>query len=149
MHYFFCSGGDWYGFHKKHIGTRYGELLFFHPVGCVGHIVHSSASVCETSTHYFLCLGGTSMDSTNCAPRHVTPNLCFCIWWVCRSHSAFQCVRGTKCQCTIFHSQVGTVRIAQNHVGTCYAELVFLNPVASMGHVVHSDVNALFFMLRW
>jgi hypothetical protein len=36
-------GWDRYGFHKKHAWTRYAELLFFHLVGSVGHVVLSGA----------------------------------------------------------------------------------------------------------
>jgi hypothetical protein len=37
-------GWDQYGFHKKCVGTRYAKLIFLHPVGCAGHVVHSVAS---------------------------------------------------------------------------------------------------------
>jgi hypothetical protein len=51
---------------------------------------------------------------------------------------------------------MGLVRIPHTKlIVTCYAELVFLNPGESAGHVVHSSVsgvqniNTLYFMLRW
>jgi hypothetical protein len=40
----------------------------------------------------------------------------------------------------------------KNPIGTHYVELVFLHPVGSVGHVVHSsvrNVDALFFVLGW
>jgi hypothetical protein len=35
---------DRYSFDKKHFRTRYVELLFLHPVGSAGHVVHFGAS---------------------------------------------------------------------------------------------------------
>jgi hypothetical protein len=37
-------GWDRYRFDKKCAGTCYDELVFFDPVGSVGHVVHSGAS---------------------------------------------------------------------------------------------------------
>jgi hypothetical protein len=41
---FFMLRWDPYGFDKKCIGTHYAELLFLHPVGFVGHVVHFGVS---------------------------------------------------------------------------------------------------------
>jgi hypothetical protein len=41
---FFMLGRDQYEFYKKRAGTRYAEVGFLYPLGCVGHVVHSGAS---------------------------------------------------------------------------------------------------------
>jgi hypothetical protein len=41
---FFMLGWDRYVYDKKRPRIRYTELLFLHPVGSVGHVVHSDAS---------------------------------------------------------------------------------------------------------
>jgi hypothetical protein len=50
--------------------------VFLHPGGSAGHVVCPG---CETSTHYFPCSGGPGLDPIKSTPRHITPNLCFCI----------------------------------------------------------------------
>jgi hypothetical protein len=68
-------------FHKKHVRTHYAELVFLHLVGFVGHVVHSAASGVRKIDALFFILRWTGMSSTKSTPGHVTPNLCFCIWW--------------------------------------------------------------------
>jgi hypothetical protein len=71
------------------------------------------------------------------------------------SHTAFRCVRSMECRRTIFHAQVGPYRFHKKHAETHYAELVFLRPMGSTGHVVHSgaseprNVDTVFVMLGW
>jgi hypothetical protein len=41
---FFMLLWDRYGFDNERARTRYAELLFLHPMGSMGHLVHSGAS---------------------------------------------------------------------------------------------------------
>jgi hypothetical protein len=69
-----------FGFHKKHIGTHYAELVFLHLVGYVGHVVNSSPSEAQNIDALFSCLGEPVVVSIKSTTGHVTPNLHFCIW---------------------------------------------------------------------
>jgi hypothetical protein len=44
-------------FNKKHTGTRYIEAVFLHPVGYVGHVLHSGASGRRNINTLFFMLG--------------------------------------------------------------------------------------------
>jgi hypothetical protein len=48
---------DRYVFDKKCVGTRYAELVFLHPVGFVGHVVHYGASGAQNINALFFMLG--------------------------------------------------------------------------------------------
>jgi hypothetical protein len=67
----------------------------------------------ETSMHYWSCLGGTGTVSTKSTMGHNTPNVCFCIRWICGSRCAHQCIKGMKCRSPNFDARVGLVWIPQ------------------------------------
>jgi hypothetical protein len=57
------------------------NLCVSHPVGSVGHIVHSGVFRVQNINTLFSCLGGAGTDLTKSTAGHVMPTLCFCIWW--------------------------------------------------------------------
>jgi hypothetical protein len=72
---------DRYRFDKKRTGAHYTELVFFHPMGSVGHVVDYSESESRNIDTLFSCSGRTSTYLTKSESGLVMPNLCFCIWW--------------------------------------------------------------------
>jgi hypothetical protein len=50
-------------------------------MGSAVHVVLSGASEARNVDILFLYSVGTNTDSTKNALGHITPNLCFCIWW--------------------------------------------------------------------
>jgi hypothetical protein len=72
---------DRYGFEKKRLRILYAKLVFSHPVGYTGNVVHYSASGVRNVDALFLCSGGTGTDSIKIVLGHVTLNFCFCILW--------------------------------------------------------------------
>jgi hypothetical protein len=56
MHYFSCLCGTGTESTKKRVGTRYAEPVFLHPLGFVGHVVHSRASGLQNVDALFFML---------------------------------------------------------------------------------------------
>jgi hypothetical protein len=67
--------------HNKCVRSHYTELVFFHSVGFVGHVVHSGGSGAQNIDALFSFLGGHGAVFTRSAMGHIVPNLCFCIQW--------------------------------------------------------------------
>jgi hypothetical protein len=98
------------------------------------------------STYYFSCSGGPGAVLITCV---------FASSGIGGSGSAFWCVRTVKHRRSIFVLGWDLYRFHKKHAGRPCAKLVFLYPVGSAGHVLHSaaskpcNIDALFFMLGW
>jgi hypothetical protein len=65
--------------HTKHTRTCYVEVVFWHPLRYVGHVVHSGASRVWNVEAQFFMLGRAWCGAYKKCPGQVTPNLYFCI----------------------------------------------------------------------
>jgi hypothetical protein len=122
--------------------TRYAELVFLYPMEFAGHIVHSGASRARNFDALFFMLDGPDAVSIRSALGHVTPKLCFCIWWYLRVTQNIPVHLGHETSTHYFLCSRGPGAVSiKSARGTHYAKLVFLYPMRSTGHAVHSGAS--------
>jgi hypothetical protein len=89
-------------------------------------------------TYYFSRSCGTGTDSIKAHQDTLCQTCVFASGGISGSLSAFWCVRSMKRRRTIFMIQWDQYGFDKEHTRTRYIDLVFLHPVGSAGHVMHS-----------
>jgi hypothetical protein len=142
------------GSHEKAHRACHAELLFLHPGGYAGHVVHSGAPEVRIFDSLFFKLEWAQCRSIK---KHIMTHHADLVFFasgaIGGSRSAFWCIRGMKCRRTIFHARVDLVRIPQKACqNTLRQTCVFASGWISRSHssfrcVRARNIDALFFML--
>jgi hypothetical protein len=94
---FFMLGWDRYKFDKKRTMIRYTKLVFLHPVGSAGHLVYSDAfGEQNIDTLFFMLLWAWCGFYKKRTGTRYDEIFVFASGGICKSHSTFRCVWGTK-----------------------------------------------------
>jgi hypothetical protein len=152
---FFMVGWVWDGFLTKRAGTRYPELVLFHPVECAScSAFRFVRSMKHLRTIFHARVGSVRIPQK--ARWDTLGRTCVLHPVGSTGHVVHFSASGPRNVDKLFvilrWERYGFYK---KRVETHYAKLEFLHPVGSAGHVVHSgpprpqNVKALFFMLEW
>jgi hypothetical protein len=124
---FFMLRCDRYECQKNHVGTRYADGVFLHPMGFTGPVVHFGASGVQNFDTLLIMLG---WDRYGFHKNHVETRYAGRVFLAscgaCMSRSAFRCIWHAKCRRTIFYARVEPVQITQKaHRDTLRRTCVF------------------------
>jgi hypothetical protein len=92
----------------------------FHPLGSTGHVVRYGALGAQNIDALFFMFGWPIKSHKHCWDTLPWTSI-FASGGICGSHSVFCCVRGEKCQCTIFMPRCARCWWHKQRIGTRYA----------------------------